>query len=285
LNKNLATTQKPIIKIVEYKYFILESLPQLGVVLFDSALARIDWILLGVLSTAVATAEYSFVYKIYELSKLPLLIIAPILLTRFSKLFNAGKTPSENQKNEIQVFLKLELSAMMLIPVFLVACWTPLMDSLTNNKYGSVNEISYKILAICVPLACLINFMWTVAFVQGQLKTILKITIFVSVLNIISNALLIPIFAGIGAALSFLISSFIQFVLYMVSVKGDKIKIRVYSFVLPCINALIAIVLAKFLSNNVIFTTGLSVCIYLGLILITRQININDVKKTIKAGS
>src|SRR5690625_4230096 len=72
--------QKAPIK--EYKRLVIESFPQLGTVLFDSTLARIDWILIGVIATAVKTAEYSFAYKIFEISRIPFLIIAPILLTR-----------------------------------------------------------------------------------------------------------------------------------------------------------------------------------------------------------
>ncbi len=282
LNNNIAALIKPQIKIVDYKYFILESLPQLGVVLFDSALARIDWILLGILSTAAVTAEYSFVYRVFELSKLPLLIIAPILLTRFSKLFNTANKPTDNQINDIQLFLKLELSAMLVIPVILVSCWTPLMDYLTNNKYGIVNEISYNILSICVPLACLINFMWTVGFVQGQLKTILKITIVVSLVNILANVVMIPLYAGVGAALSFLFSSIIQLVLYIGFIKTDKIKFGISTFVLPIANGFLAIIISKLLVNNVIFNSLLSVCLYLGLVVLTRQFNLADVKKIIK---
>ncbi|MEI9943374.1 MAG: hypothetical protein WDN26_04065 [Chitinophagaceae bacterium] len=66
-------------------YFVLikESLPLAGAVIMNVSIARIDWILLGLFTTDEQTAEYSFAYRAFELSPFPLLIIAPILLSRF----------------------------------------------------------------------------------------------------------------------------------------------------------------------------------------------------------
>jgi len=55
-----------------YKNLLLESLPQTGVVLITSALARFDWIFIGFMVSAIKLAEYSFAYKIFEISTLPL---------------------------------------------------------------------------------------------------------------------------------------------------------------------------------------------------------------------
>lgn len=281
LNRSIATRVKPLLKIVEYKYFILESVPMLGVVLFDSALARIDWILLGIISTAGVTAEYSFTYKIFELSKLPILVIGPVLLTRFSKLFNTGNPISDIHKNEISFFLKLELFLIMLIPVFLVCTWSPLIDYFTANKYGAVNDTTFKILAACVPLMCIINFLWTLGFVQGQLKTIMFITIAVSVMNVIANAILIPFFAGVGSAIAFLSCTIIQAILYIMYIKQDQIKLNLKNCCIAFINAIIAVLAGKFSSNNIIFTTVTALVVFVVLTFITRQLNSKQLKQLV----
>ena len=67
-----------------------ESFPQMGVVIFDAAIARFDWIFLGILASAVILADYSFAYKIFELSTLPMLIVAPLLIPRFTRLFKTN---------------------------------------------------------------------------------------------------------------------------------------------------------------------------------------------------
>ena len=76
-------------KLTKKKYFSLikESLPQAGVVIFTSSIARFDWIILGILASDIALAEYSFAFRVFEVSTVPLLIIAPILIPRFTKIF------------------------------------------------------------------------------------------------------------------------------------------------------------------------------------------------------
>ena len=281
MSRSLSARVKPLLKVVEYKYFILESLPQLGVVLFDSALARIDWILLGIISTAAATAEYSFAYKIFELAKLPILIIAPVLLTRFSKLFGEDGIISEKHKKEIGFYFKLEMCVVMFIPVILVITWTPLIDYFTDNKYGAVNETNFWILAACVPLHGIINFLWTMGFVQGQLKTILFITITVSVLNIVANALLIPLYGATGSSFAFLACTVIQLLLYLKYINQVQVKLNFGNVLISLASAMIAIVIAKAAINNVIFAAMLAVFIHILLTFITKQISVGELRQTL----
>lgn len=282
VNRSLSAKVKPVLIIKEYKYFIMESLPQLGVVFFDSALARIDWILLGVFSTASITGDYSFTYRMYESSKLPLLIIAPILLTRFSKLFTNPERIDEKSKNDIQHFFKLELFIVMLIPITLVCSWTPLMDFFTNDKYGKVNELNYLILAACVPLHCISNYLWSMGFAQGQLKSIMYITVSVAILNLILNLFLIPNYGGMGAAIAFLISTFIQTLLYALFMKQNHFKLEIGTSVLAFLNAIISVVLAKLISDNVIITTGIALFLAGLLALLTRQVQVKHIRNSLK---
>lgn len=251
LGKRLNDLLKPIIARESYKGFIVESLPQLGVVLFDSALARVDWILLGIYSTISITAEYSFAYKFFELSKLPLLILAPVLLTRFSKLFVQNDLPIEAEKQKsIQQFFNIEIFISMLIPIFMVSVWSGLIDWVTDGKYGAVNEMTYTILAICVPLHFVINLFWTMAFVQKQLKTIMYITIGVSLFNLIANIVLIPLYASVGAAIAFLLGTLIQFFCYYFLVKKQRMNIRLKSFLILIFVAIASLLTFKLLLSN-----------------------------------
>ena len=75
------------IRFRDYKKLLKESLPQIKAAFLMAGITRIDWILLGVFSGSAIVAEYSFAYRAYELSPFPLLIIAPVLLSRFSKFF------------------------------------------------------------------------------------------------------------------------------------------------------------------------------------------------------
>lgn len=205
---------KPKAPIKEYKRLVIESFPQLGTVLFDSTLARIDWILIGVIATAVKTAEYSFAYKIFEISRIPFLIIAPILLTRFSKLFISSKELKTSEKSNIDNLFKVEMFIAVLIPSVVILIWSDFFDLLTDNKYGAVNQVTYTILGICIPLHYTINFLWSMAFAQGQLRMIFVITAITSGLNILLNMILISTHGAEGAAFAFLLSALLQIVLY-----------------------------------------------------------------------
>lgn len=262
----------------DYKAFIYESIPQMGVVLFDSALARIDWILLGVLSVsaagitnAMATAEYSFAYKVFELSKLPLMIIAPVLLTRLARNLKNGELNGA-QKKELEFFFRTEIFIVMLIPVFLTAAWSGLIDYFTNGKYGEVNYYNYILLALCVPLSAFINFYWTIGFVAGQLKKIMLITIVTALLNVALNAVLIQRLGTLGASLSFFISTVVQLLFYRFSVAQKIIHIRFMSVFLPIAFAVLSVVTATVLGINSIFSGLLALLIYVGLSLLTKLI-------------
>jgi O-antigen/teichoic acid export membrane protein len=56
-----------------YLNLIREALPQMGVVLITSSLARFDWIFIGFMLSAYKLAEYSFAYKLFEIASLPII--------------------------------------------------------------------------------------------------------------------------------------------------------------------------------------------------------------------
>lgn len=283
-----SSAPKPILRPLAYKYFILESLPQLGVVLFDSALARIDWILLGIIGTGIGlsgasqTAEYSFTYKVFELSKLPLLVIAPILLTRFSRFFSDGKNLSENRHFEINELFKLEGFLLLLLPLFFISTWTPFIDFFTGGKYGAANENTFWILAFCVPLHGVINFLWTCGFVEGRIKSILWLTITVSLVNVICNVLLIPKYGGMGAAMAFLFSTLLQLFLYVRLSRHSKLKVNYWPFLMILIFALVAVGLSLTFAEGPILRTVISFVLYVGLCLLSGIINMKNVFKILR---
>jgi O-antigen/teichoic acid export membrane protein len=137
----------PLMDLASYKELIKESMPQFAVVLFDSALARVDWIILGFVGTALATAEYSFAYRIFELARLPILIVAPILLTRFSKMLINQVQLNEKQVSEINLFLKFGIFVSLLIPIALVSAWSQLIDDFTNEKYNEKDLVLFNYLS------------------------------------------------------------------------------------------------------------------------------------------
>jgi len=110
----------------EYIDLIRHSLPQLGSIIFNSAVARFDWILLGIMSTTVVLAEYSFAYKVFELSTLPLLVIAPLLLPRFTRFFShSSEKYQAEKKQELLILVRYEIIIAALTALVLNLVWAP----------------------------------------------------------------------------------------------------------------------------------------------------------------
>ncbi len=194
-----------------YVSLIKESMPQLGVVVITSALSRFDWIFIGIVVSAVKLAEYSFAYKVFELSTLPLLAIAPILIPWFTRMFKEGGFNTE----KLQLLARMEIMIASFTVLLLNICWTPAIDPLTHGKYGLVNERTLFILSLCIPLQYLCNFLWTIYFAKGQLKLILKAFIITFSINIIGDIILIPLLHNLGAAIACLAGFIAQLVFFV----------------------------------------------------------------------
>lgn len=198
-----------------YLKLLKEALPQIGVVLFTSALARFDWIFIGLFLSAVKLAEYSFAYKAFEISTLPLLAIAPLLLPRFvSVIKERGMFPTQLFR-----ILKMEIVFSVLIGLILYLCWSPLVDWFTHGKYGAVNSSVILVLSACMPLMYFNNFLWSIGFAQGKLRLIFKVFAVTFLVNIIGDVALIPLLGNTGAAIAYLAAMLGQAVLYMLSIE------------------------------------------------------------------
>ena len=259
-----------------YIDLVKESLPQLGVSIFSTAIARIDWILLGLLSSNIILANYSFAYKVFEAASLPLLIIAPVLFTRVSKIFHNGAKITNVQKNNLLVLLRFEIIVACLIALILNVLWIPVIDFITNNKYGTPNKYIILILSACMPVLYFNNFLWTISFAQGKLKKIFYISLICFIINLIATVVLIPFINGEGAAAAYLFTLFIQAILFFRHSGFYKFGKSIFSFILPLVYAIVGGVLANWWFSNTWLILVIAVLIYFACLFLTRQIQRKD---------
>jgi O-antigen/teichoic acid export membrane protein len=260
-----------------YKNLLMESLPQVGVVLITSALARFDWLFIGFMVSAVKLAEYSFAYKIFEISSLPLLAIAPLLIPRFTKLFKS----SDHREADLKLLVRVEIIIAVFTGLMLTICWNPLIDTVTHGKYGAVNTTTIFILSLCLPLVYLNNFFWTVYFVQNRSKMILRSFLIALTVNIAGDLILIPLYQNEGAAIAFLIACVVQFGYYFSKNTIPGLINAVYN--LTCCTACALAV--GFTVKNYLSNTWLSafsaIILYVILLLATRQVRLDDGRKLV----
>jgi O-antigen/teichoic acid export membrane protein len=195
-----------------YKQLVKDALPQIGVVLFSSALARMDWIFIGLFLSASSLAEYSFAYKAFELSTLPLLAIAPLLVPYFTRLIRKGY--SIDRQENIRFLLRMEMIIAGLAALCINLLWIPVIDAVTEGKYGATNAVTIFILSASLPWLYWNNFLWSIHFSYGRLKIIFASFVLTFVLNVAGNLFLIPALGNEGAALSYFISIAAQTIFY-----------------------------------------------------------------------
>ncbi|MGG9964241.1 oligosaccharide flippase family protein [Ferruginibacter sp. SUN106] len=255
-----------------YKALLNESLPQLGVAIFTSAMARLDWIFLGLMASNIILANYSFAYKVFEVSTLPLLIIAPLLIPRFTKIFQPGAAVAEKKMNELLILLRYEIIIACGVGLTLNIWWVPVIDLITHNKYGAVNKQTILILSFCLPFLYFINFFWTISFAQGHLKRIFYIFLICFIINLTGTITLIPFFNAEGAAIAYLVSIIVQSLLFYKQSGFNQYKTIIGGTVMPMLCAIAAGVIGNLFFSNVWLIFLASFSTYLLCLVLTKQI-------------
>jgi O-antigen/teichoic acid export membrane protein len=216
-----------------YFNLIKESLPQAGVVIFTSAIARFDWIFLGILATDIVVADYSFAFRVFEVSMLPLLIIAPVLIPRFTKIFQSNNAYSKATFNDFFALLKFEIIIASLVALVLNILWVPVIYFITQGKYGLVNRYTIFLLSLSIPFIYANNFLWSINFAQSHLKMIFRIFFITFLVNITGNLILIPFFGGEGAAVAYVSAIMVQFILFCAKTNLPDLKKNKFIFLAP----------------------------------------------------
>jgi O-antigen/teichoic acid export membrane protein len=259
---------------INYFQLLREALPQTGVVLITSALARFDWIFIGFMVSAVKLAEYSFAYKIFEISTLPLLAIAPLLIPRFTKMFQQKDIPGD----QLNFLVRIEMIIAAFIALLLNICWSPVIDDMTAGKYGIINVKTIFILSLCMPLLYLNNFLWTIYFAQGRLKMILVSFIITLVVNVTGDILLIPFFKNEGAAFAFLAACLTQTIYFIKKNDIKQLENIWHPLVFCTLCALISGFTSKILLPGNWLMLPLAIVFYAILLFITKQMRLSGSK-------
>ena len=250
-----------------------ESLPQTGVVLFSAAMARFDWIFIGLFCPAARLAEYSFAYKAFEVSSLPLLIIAPLLVPAFTR-FTRGDL--ESRMPDLQRLLRGEMILACGTAMLLNMVWSPWVDALTAGRYGAVNARTIGLLSACLPLSYLNNFLWSLHFAKGRLKMIFWVFALSFAVNAVGDVCLIPIYGNEGAALAYLLSLGIQMVCYLSRTTEPGLRWSWVTLVMASASAAFCGYLSvRLWTDTVVRAVGAGI-LYLFVLMVTLQIRKED---------
>ncbi len=272
------------IKFTDYLSFLKASAQQAGVALLMAGITRMDWILLGFFASASITADYSFTYRVFELSPFPMLIIAPVLLSRFAKFFAQDPCRSLlEKKKEIGLLANYEMVLATLVPLILNLVWSPLVDGLTDNKYGQANQQLFLVLSCCIPFQYITNISWTVVFTQHRLKEILRITFIVFLIILAGDLTFIPLYGATGAAVVYLTAIITEYLLYLKISGLYRIRQTWTSLLVCSLLAFICGAAAIYFFSHPFLRLLLAIPAFLIGLLATRQLQINDIAGKIRA--
>jgi O-antigen/teichoic acid export membrane protein len=151
------------------------------------------------------------------------------------------------------------------------------MDSLTGNKYGSVNQYTFLILSFCIPFQYISNLIWSAHFAKGRLKLILKITATTFCIILAGDLLFIPRYGSKGAALVFLIAMIAEYFNYKRSSELAKIKETWQSLFICLLVAAASGFSAIYFFDNTFWRLVMALLLFFLLLLATRQLRINDI--------
>lgn len=255
-----------------YFNLIREALPQMGVVLITSSLARFDWIFIGFMLSAIKLAEYSFAYKLFEIATLPLLAIAPLLIPRFTKMFKQGAVNIAGLKFLIRVEMIVAAFTVLLLNIY----WSPIIDWATQGKYGTVNVNTIFILSLCLPLLYMENFLWTIFFAQGRLKMILHAFMVTLAVNLFGDIILIPLYKNEGAAIAFLLACIAQIIFYLSKNTLTELKHSWQPLLICTACALISGIGSKAMLADSWVVIPVAIVLFLGSLFITGQVKRSD---------
>jgi O-antigen/teichoic acid export membrane protein len=187
-------------------------------------------------------------------------------------------TLSEGTQKQVKDLFVLEMFFATMIPLVLNILWAPVLDDVFNGKYGSVNAMEFMILSICIPIQFYINLLWTLGFSARKYKQISTIIASTAFINIGLNAVLIPFYGGMGAAIAFLATSIMQLVGYYRL--SDKYVMKFSS--LPLFSFLLIGAVSYIAAVNIVsglwMQVGLAVFLYVAIALVLKQVNTGNVK-------
>jgi O-antigen/teichoic acid export membrane protein len=222
-----------------YTKAIKETLPALGVIILSTALARMDWVLLGIMTTASVVADYSVANRVFELSTLPLLALAPVLFPKIARYLEYIQHEGRTDANSyLRILVRIEIIVAVFIAMMTNLCWEDTVNLFTGNKYGSSGRMIFLIMSFAMPLLYLNNIFWSVLFARKKMRTIFLVFLVTFLVNAVTDLITIPYFGATGAAAGYVLALVLQISMYFrVTELEAGVKRQMFLLVPVCIIA------------------------------------------------
>lgn len=221
----LATTGNYILNVIKAKSIVSFSFKKLHLKKYIKPLiflalcsistelyARIDISMLSAIKGDVSVGYYASSQKIINLLITTLVAATAVLMPRLNYLFH-------NDRLKFNVIIQkgfnLMVSVSIPLAIGIIICAKPLTISFLGNDFEPAWPL-LSILSVMVPLKCVGDIICYQVMISAGGESILMRSYFVTlIINIVSNAILIPKFGAEGAAVASVVSEIIAFVVVL----------------------------------------------------------------------
>ena len=252
-----------------FKWVLRETWPMAAIVIFASIYFKIDEVMLSFLKTPTDVGIYSAGYKVLQS-----LIFFPAMFVGFlmPKLSFYSKKDLNKFKIVFQYGFKILVLMALPIGIGLYFRASEIMTLVAGPEFLISGKV-LQILSLAIFMIFLSQLFAQSAIALGKQKQLAVIYFSGMVFNVVLNFILIPHFSYIGASVATFITESVVVVfaiLYLIRIINIKINFKELQYIiLSCI----ALILFLYLTNfNLALTIGISIIIYIGILLLTGEI-------------
>ena len=187
----------------------------------------------------------------------------------------SGMQKLEKQKVLLQTSLKLGFLGSMPVAAILFFYGDQIL-TIFGNEFSSSQDM-LSILILSIPFAIISHASYYLIYARGNYKTILFLGLSVNIPRLILYLILVPIFGGFGAAISFISGYFIQFILTVIIIEKLKLRLVYKKFILISIIPFILGYVIEFLKIDIL---GIIPLIVFSLLIFLKMklLNEEDIK-------
>lgn len=164
---------------------------------------RLDWLVLGAMTTQYVVGGYSVIYRLYEFSYQ---LTAPFTTMLYPK-FCQGDSSWSTRLWQLRTKIFFGGATIAIVAI----CAFPIITDFFWPGKFSDQFIPFVILMSGLPCIFMVGFMYQYYMSQGMQTYLLRISLFSMVLNAVLLFVLVPKFGSTGAAVATLIPQLIQY--------------------------------------------------------------------------
>jgi stage V sporulation protein B len=280
--------QKSSNKMTEAKKLISFGVPMILTSFGALIIGSTDTLMLTYITTLQDVGIYNVVLPSALMFMFFAQVLSTIALPFASELW--ARRDSEKLREGLRMLYKY-CYLIMLPPVLGVLVWSKLVISSLFGEAYSSGSLSMQILLVGVLFYCIANINSAIITGIGKPKEITKIILFAALLNLVSNAIFIPLLGIVGAAGTSALSFFIVFVLSLLKIKKHlsmhiPIVLWIKQLIIGLVFAGVVYTIKYLLHTDAIITSIIScfagLFVYALGVLLLKLVDIDEIKKYLR---